>query len=178
MAYFYFDDKQDFRTLLSSLLLKLSGQSDQFCHVLRELYSEHKNGNESPRIDSLVKCLKKMLSIAGQGPIYLVLDALDECPDSGMPPPRYKVLELVKELVELHHPNLRLCVTSRPEDDIRAVLKPLATQKVSLHDESGQMEDINHYIRSTVRSDRQMKTWPVEDQDMVIEELKEKADGM
>jgi ATP/maltotriose-dependent transcriptional regulator MalT len=175
VAYFYFDEKQDSRTLLSSLLLRLSNQSDQFCGVLRELYSKHQDGNESPHIDSLVQCLKDMLSIAGQGPIYLVLDALDECPDSGMPPPRDKVLELVKELVKLRQPNLRLCVTSRPEDDIRAVLKHLKPQQVSLHDESGQTKDIIHYIRSKVQ---QMKKWTVEDQDMVIEELVEKADGM
>jgi hypothetical protein len=80
----------------------------------------------------------------GQVPIYLIMDALDECPnDSGIPSSREKVLELVKELVELRHPNLRLCITSRPEFDIRTTLQPLATQQLSLHDESGQKQDIN-----------------------------------
>ena len=67
-----------------------------------------------------------------QLPIYIVMDALDECPnDSGIPSPREKVLDLVQELVELHHPTLRLCITSRPEYDIRTTLEPLATQQVS-----------------------------------------------
>ncbi len=184
MAYFYFDfqatGKQDSRALLSSLLVQLSGQSDQFCGVLLGLYSKHQNGIERPTIESLAQCLKDMLSIAGQVPIYLILDALDECPtDSGMPPPREKVLDLVEELVEFRHPNLHLCITSRLEYDIRTVLEPLATQKVTLHDESGQKQDIIDYVTSSViREDKKMKKWPVKDQNMVIEKLAEKADGM
>jgi hypothetical protein len=176
IAFFYFDaekDSLDFRALLSSLLFQLFGQSDQFSCVLRELYSKYRT--EKPPISSLVQCLKDMLSLAGQPPIYLVFDALDECPDSGMPPSREKVLDLVEELVGLRHPNLRLCVTSRPEYDIRSALEPMATQHISLHDEPGQKKDIENYVDSVIRS---MNKWTVEDQDMVIKTLEEKADGM
>ena len=183
LAYFYFDfkdtTKQDLRALLSSLLVQLSDQSDIFCDALFSLYSAHKRGSEQPTEDSLAQCLKDMLAITGQVPIYLVMDALDECPnDSGIPSSREKVLELVKELVDLHHLNLRLCITSRPEFDIRTTLEPLATQQVSLHDESGQRQDINNYVTFVVRSDRRMKRWRDDDKDAVIENLTEKADGM
>jgi hypothetical protein len=120
-----------------------------------------------------------MLVTMGQVPIYLIMDALDECPnDSGIPSSRERMLELVNQLVGLHLPNLRLCVTSRPEFDIRTTLKPLATQQVSLHDESGQKQDINDYITSVVRSDVKMKRWRDNDKTMVIEKLTVKADGM
>jgi hypothetical protein len=85
---------------------------------------------------------------------------------------------LVKELVGLRRPNLRLCITSRPEFDIRTTLKPLAIQQVSLHDESGQKQDIIDYVTSVVRSDERMKRWRDDDKTMVIEKLTEKADGM
>ena len=112
-------------------------------------------------------------------PIYLVVDALDECPkDSGIPSSREKVLQLVKDLVGLRHPNLRLCITSRPEFDIRTTLAPLATQQISLHDESGQTQDINVYVTSVVRSDERMKRWRDGDKTMVINKLTERADGM
>ena len=112
-------------------------------------------------------------------PIYLVVDALDECPkDSGIPSSREKVLQLVKDLVGLRHPNLRLCITSRPEFDIRTTLAPLATQQISLHDESGQTQDINDYVTSVVRSDERMKRWRDGDKTMVIDKLTERADGM
>ena len=120
-----------------------------------------------------------MLTIAEPVPIYLVMDALDECPnDSGIPSSRGKVLKLVKELVELRFPNLRLCITSRPEFDIRATLEPLATQQISLQDESGQKQDIVNYVTSVVHSDEKMKKWRDDDKNMVIDKLTEKADGM
>ena len=183
MAYFYFDfkdtEKQNSRALLSSLLVQLSNRSEKFCGVLHRLYSKYQDGLEQPTDDDLQQCLEDMLTIAIQVPIYLVIDALDECPnDSGVPSSREAVLELVKELVELRHPNLRLCVLSRPEFDIRIVLDPLATQQISLHDESGQKQDIIDYITSVVHSDQKMKRWRDDDKDAVIEKLTQKADGM
>ena len=120
-----------------------------------------------------------MLTIAGPAPIYLVMDALDECPnDSAMPTSRGKVLKLVKELVELRHPNLRLCITSRPEFDIRSTLEPLATQEISVHDESGQKQDIVDYVTTVVHSEDKMKKWRNDEKKMVIDKLTERADGM
>ncbi|KAN0141688.1 hypothetical protein V8E53_000150 [Lactarius tabidus] len=183
LAYFYFDfkdeGKKDSRALLSSLLNQLSNQSDQFRDVLRGLYSEHEDGSKQPHNDALLRCLKVMLTIGRSVPIYLVVDALDECPnDSGELPSRSrrgKVLSLVEELVKLRLPNLRFCITSRPEVDIRTIVKPLATQEISLHDESGQNRDINVYITAIVQS---VKKWRDDDKKMVIDKLTENADGM
>ena len=183
LAYFYFDfkdtEKQDSRALLSSLLVQLSDHSDVFFDTLFSLYSAHKEGSEKPANDSIARCFKDMLATRGQPPIYLIIDALDECPnDSGIPSPRERVLDLVKELVELRLSNLRLCITSRPEFDIHTTLDPLATQKVSLHDENGQKQDIIDYVTSVVHSDRKMMRWRGDDKNMVIEKLSEKVDGM
>ena len=182
LAYFYFDfkdtSKQDSRALLSSLLVQLSNQSEQFCDVLRGLYSEHQNGSHKPNHASLFRCLKDMLTLAGPAPVYLVMDALDECPDLGIPSSRSKVLKLVKELIELRPPNLRLCITSRPEFDIRTTLEPLATQEISLHDENGQKQDIVYYVTSVVHSEAKMRNWRDDDKKMVIDKLTERADGM
>jgi hypothetical protein len=122
-----------------------------------------------------------MLRLPGQGPIFIVLDALDECPDSsGIPSPRSEVLEIVKELVNLKLKELHICATSRPEVDIRAVLEPLAFRSVSLHDESGQKTDIEDYVRNTVNasSSMAMRRWREEDKNLVIETLTERADEM
>ncbi|KAH9013803.1 hypothetical protein EDB83DRAFT_2184415, partial [Lactarius deliciosus] len=183
LAYFYFDfkdtTKQDLRALLSSLLVQLSDQSDTSCNALSSLYFAHKRGSEQPTVDSLAQCLKDMLTMTGQVPIYLIIDALDESPnDSGIPSSRENVLELVKELIDLPYQNLRLCITSRPEYDIRTTLEPLTTQQLSLHDERGQKQDISDYVTFVVHSDRRMKRWRDDDKDAVIENLTEKADGM
>jgi hypothetical protein len=127
----------------------------------------------------MVECLKEMLTLETQGPTYIIMDALNECPTtSTIPSPREEVLELVDELVGLHLSNLHICVTSRPEHDIQAVLERLTPHPVSLHDESGQKQDIADYVSSFVRSDRKMRRWREEDKDLVIKTLSEKADGM
>jgi len=120
-----------------------------------------------------------MLKVPGRVPIYLVIDALDECPvTTKLPPPRERVLELIEKLVRLNLPNIRLCVTSRPEVDIRASLEYLTTKCISLHDQRGQNKDIEDYVRSVVHSDRNMRRWRDEDKVLVVETLTEKADGM
>ena len=128
---------------------------------------------------ALKNCMTDMLSLPGQGPVYIIVDALDECPNSsGTPSAREKVLELIEELVELKLPNIHLCVASRPEIDIRMVLEPLTTLRVSLHDEIGQKEDIVRYIKSVIYSDRNMRKWKEEDKQLVVDMLSKKADGM
>jgi hypothetical protein len=120
-----------------------------------------------------------MLKASGHVPIYLIIDALDECPNtSKLPPPREKALELIEKLVKLDLPNLHLCVTSRPEVDIRTSLEPLTTMCISLHEQSGQKEDIENYVKSVVYSDRNMRRWRDEDKTLVVQTLTEKADGM
>jgi hypothetical protein len=183
MAYYYFDfrdvEKQDCYGLLTSLVLQLSAESDSCYNILSKLYSHNKNGRQEPNIDSLKECMKEMLNLLGQGPIYILLDALDECPNlSGMPSAREEVLELIGELVDLELPNLHLCVASRPEADIRVALEPLTILEISLHDEAGQKEDIIEYIKSAVYSDRNMKRWKEEDKQLVVVTLSGKVDGM
>jgi hypothetical protein len=120
-----------------------------------------------------------MLDLSGQGPIYIIVDALDECPDvSGTLSPREEILELVEDLVTWKVLNLHICVASRPEIDIRRSLEALEPLEISLHDENGQKDDIVKYIKSVVYSDRKMRSWRDEDKELVVEVLSENADGM
>ncbi len=167
--------------MLLSLLTQLSTNSDSCCDILSHAYKAHGEGQYKPSTSTLIRCLKEMVALPGQVPIYIVLDALDECPvTSGIPSPREQVLDLLKDLVGLQLPNLHICVTSRPEIDIRTVLEPLAFCPVSIHDQTGQKTDIENYVRFVVyaNSDTEMRRWRVVDKDLVIETLTERADGM
>jgi hypothetical protein len=185
MAYFYFDfrdvNKQGFRDLIVSLLTQLSTPLGPRFDVLLDLYSTHHEGKNQPSDSALAKCLKAMLTLPDQLPTYLIIDALDESPNtSGIPSPRERVLHILEELVNLRLPNLRICVTSRPEIDIRDVLEPLTSRRVSLHDQTGQKQDIEDYVKSVVYSNSEpiMKRWRTEDKEFVVEVLSERADGM
>ena len=183
MAYYYFDfrdvHKQDCYGLLSSLISQLSAESDSCYNILSRLYSDNSHGIGKPDIDELKECMTDMLCLPGQGPTYIVVDALDECPNfPGRPSARDEVLKLIEELVDLELPNLHLCAASRPEIDIRTVLERPTTLKISLHDESGQREDIINYIQFVVHSDWSMRKWKEEDKQLVIDTLSQKSDGM
>jgi hypothetical protein len=181
MAYYYFDfrddEKQDCYGLLSSLVLQLSLESDIYCNILSKLYSV-KNRARKPTLIALKDCLKDMLSQPGQGPIFIIVDGLDECPTSlGPQSSRGKVLDLIKELVCLELPNVHLCVASRPENDVQKALEPLNPLQISLHNESGQEADIIAYIKSVVNSNI-TPDWIEEDEHLVINTLSQKANGM
>ena len=182
LAFFYCDfrddQKKDRRGLLSSLLVQLSEQSNAYFASLSDFYATHGRGSQHASDTELQGCLKDMLKLPGQATVYIIIDALDECPTTGLPSPRDKVLKLVEELVDLRIPNLRICVTSRPEADIVPVLEPLAFRSVSLHGEIGQVQDIAKYVESIVHTDREMRRWKVTDKQLVIDELIKKANGM
>ena len=183
MAYYYFDfrdvKKQDCYGMLSSLVSQLSASSDSYYDVLSKLYSDNSCGMQKPEIGTLKTCLADMLSLPGRGQIYIIVDALDECPNfPGTPSAREDVLEFVEEIVNMKLSKVNLCVASRPEMDIRLVLEPLTTLKVSLHDEIGQKKDITEYINFIVHSDGNMRRWNEEDKQLVVDTLSRKADGM
>ena len=183
LAFYYFDfrdqGKQDIYGLLSSLLYQLFYQSDSYYNTLSSVYSIHRDGAQRPGDSALIECLKEMFRTPEQAPVYLVLDGLDECPDSSKTPsPREEVLVLLEDLVNLHLPNLRICLTSRPEVDITSVLEPLDFHSITLHDEEGQRQDIRDYVKFIVHSDIKMRKWKAEDKDLVIDVLSQKANGM
>ena len=182
MAYYYFDfrdaRKQDRYGLLSSLLSQLSAKSDSCSKVLSQLRSNHPAGAGNPTTRALTDCLKDMLSLPGQGQIYIIVDGLDECPDTqGTPSVREEVLELITELVRLKLSNLHLCVASRPETGIRRALEPLEPLQISLDDAEGQKDVIVKYIESAVQSVIWMRKWEDKDKNLVIQGLSERANG-
>ena len=183
MAYFYFDfrdeKKKHRHNLLPSLLIQLAAQSIPCCDIISPVYIAHGHGKQPPSDDVLTKCLQDMLSALAQHPIYIIMDGVDECPDtSGVRSPREQILSFIQELVELRLGNLHILITSRPEIDIHNRLEPLTSLRVSLHDQTGHREDIAKYIRSEADFIARKKNWRGDDTELVIKTLSEKADGM
>lgn len=188
IAYYYFDfkdtRKQDCRGLVSSLITQLCTQRSHHGYdTLSSFYEAHENGSRRPSEVDLIRCLKDVLEVSGQGSVYIIIDAVDECavhecPNNHGRPPHEDVLRLIKELVDLRHPDIRVCVTSRPEVDIRTVFAPLASHAVSLHDQAGQRGDITNYIKSVVESEANMRKWRRGDRQLIINTLSPNTSGM
>ena len=183
LAMYFFDfrddQKKDLRGLLSSILLQLCDQSDAYYNIISTFHSTHDNGAQAPRDAKLIQCLVDLVKLPGLPQVYLIVDGLDESPNtSTQSDHRDRVLSFLDGLVKAQLQNLRLCITSRPEVDIRGVLEPLAFYSVSLETESGQKKDMDAYIKSIVHADKNMKIWKPKHKQLVIDVLTEKADGM
>jgi hypothetical protein len=180
--YFYdFRDdlKRDLRGLLSSILFQLCDQSDSYYNILSTFYSTHRDGGQSPRDEELIQCLVDLVKLPGPPPVYLIVDGLDESPNTSTHSfHREEVLSFLDGLIKAQLKNLRLCIASRPEVDIKAILEPLSFHSVSLENESGQEKDIKDYIDSIVHTDQRMKSWNPNHKQLVIDVLVKKADGM
>ena len=180
--YFYdFRDdlKKDLRGQVSSMLFQLCDQSDSYSNVLSTFHSTHRHGGQSPRDEELIQCLVDLVKLPALPPVYLIVDGLDESPNTSTQSfHREQVLSFLSDLVKAQLQNLRLCVTSRPEVDIEAILEPLSFGSVSLENESGQKKDIQDYIKSIVHTDKKMESWNPKHKHLVIDVLTKKADGM
>jgi hypothetical protein len=184
LAFYYHDFREDqkkgLRGLLSSFLFQLCAQSDPYYDIVSRFYST-RPGKRTLSNDELVRPLKELLELPGQPPVYLIIDGLDECPNtskSSMRSPREEVLKFLEQLAKSRLSNLRLCVTSQPETDIKTVLEPLTFRSISIHDERGQTDDIENYVRSVVNTDPMNRMWKQEDKALVTNVLTERANGM
>ena len=185
VAHYYFDfndaTKRDISGLLASLLSQLSSSSDHFREMLYELYKTSSDRFERPKASALEKCLRTMVELPGQPPIFIIVDALDECPSiTGLPSARGEVLDFVENLARSNNPNLFICITCRHEQDIQTVLNGLTSESshVSLHEESGQRDDITKYVRHVVDTNRDMQAWPKGDKELIVNTLSRRAGGM
>ncbi|KAF8262499.1 hypothetical protein EI94DRAFT_1808676 [Lactarius quietus] len=99
MVYFYFDfrdtNKQNLHGALLSLLTQLSTCSDHCCNILSHVFKVHDDGTHKPSTSTMIACLKEMLKLLDQVPVYIILDKLDKCPNmSGIPSAHKQVLNL------------------------------------------------------------------------------------
>jgi len=120
VAYYYFDfkdvSKRHVRGLLASLLFQLSDDSERCRDILYQLFNSCRDGSERPGDTALTECLRSMVQLPEQLPIFIIMDALDECPsNTGTPSARDEVLDFVENLVGSNNSNLFVCITSRPE---------------------------------------------------------------
>lgn len=185
IAYYYIDSKDpakcDLRGLLASLLTQLGDNSSLYLDAIFQLHSKHRNGSEQPSEAALARLLKGLLELQAQYSIYIIIDGVDNCSNTGTTETksaRKKVLEFLEDLVRSKHSNLYICITSSPVKEMQRTLKLLApsTRRVVLHEEDGQLEDIKLYISHVVHKD--MQTWPPKERDLIVETLSERAGGM
>ncbi|VDB93418.1 unnamed protein product [Peniophora sp. CBMAI 1063] len=171
LVYFYFDfgdtTKQDCRALAASLVFQLATCSEACQSYLRQQQTA-----TSPTYDELLVMLSSLVKLAGH--VYIIIDALDECPEQERDKGSSRFLKHLCEL-DVGEKDFHLLVTSRPEADIWVLLSSV-THILSLNDDQQHLEDVSAYITS--RLDRNEYRWSPDVKERVYGVLNERSNGM
>jgi hypothetical protein len=172
-AFFYFsfsdDRKQSDSDLLRSLVAQL-GWREPGVSILRQAYQDAKQNVPGP--DELESIL--LASIRSCSKVYLLVDALDECPEDQET--RQSVLARIERLTQ-DAPNLRILVTSRELDRIRKSMEALTAEPLRVITNAVD-EDIQNYLAKEVSRDRSLCELSPEMRNLIESTIASQADGM
>jgi hypothetical protein len=158
VAYFYFDfnttAKQEVTACLSSIVAQLCSCLTTFPPHIRQFYERCNHGKLRPGLDELTGILCEVIQSLDH--VFVVIDALDECPKGQE---RDSLLTVLSNVKSSSLYNLHLLVTSRREPDIEENLGPLLTsQPISLQGSEVDW-DIQSHISSVLATDPKLKRW-------------------
>jgi ankyrin repeat domain-containing protein 50 len=107
--------------------------------------------------------------------VFIVIDALDECPRNRH---REQLLAVISDIKSRSLDSLHVLVTSRREPDIEKALLPLLSiPPIPLQGSQVDL-DINLHILSSLSTDPQLKKWSKQVKAKVENTLTNKANGM
>ncbi|KAM3479755.1 hypothetical protein MY8738_005313 [Beauveria namnaoensis] len=182
LAYFYFEfndtNKQSPRNCLSSVISQLCSQSKVFPAQLKDLYERCGSLHGPPSVGDLISTLSAFAALEKVEHIYIIMDALDECPRTGHEDQRAELLEAVKAIQHISPSKIHFLVTSRQELDIEeSITTHLTVAAYSIQD-SGVTADIGEYINSQLASDRRLNSWSEDIKKEIESVLTRRAGGM
>jgi hypothetical protein len=155
--------------LILALFKQLCRQQERIPEWLLRAKREDRDPLEYATIDNFVKMT------ATYAETFIVIDGLDECPDTG----RRSVLDFLHDL-RSRQPVFKIFMTSRKKSDIARYFDRKDVLQVTT-DSEGTMNDINCLIRQKTKSLRQSQDLLVKSDTLfeeVVSTLVRKADGM
>ncbi|KAJ6487630.1 hypothetical protein C8R45DRAFT_253502 [Mycena sanguinolenta] len=171
VAFFYFDfkakDSNAVETALRRIVLQLSAQSPHPYTTLDKQY-QLSRGQALPEYPELLRLLKELLQELGRA--YIILDALDECPETEF----RRLMDLISALRGWTSSPLHLLITSQ----CRAGLTEELGEVPGVFLESKFTQpDIELFIASELRQNRKMKIW-ASHADEIFHQVVYKSSGM
>ncbi|KAJ5580007.1 uncharacterized protein N7459_005992 [Penicillium hispanicum] len=123
--YFQFEQKHAVDKMMRSLIRQLS--RSPLASSVSESWDEHDRKGSQPNRATVTSMLDDVIA-SSPGDVFIVFDALDECPTNKKE--RQHLLALLVDLAKRHCQNIRVLATSRPEQDINAAMKQFPSIKL------------------------------------------------
>ena len=177
VAYFYFDfntaAKQEVSKCISSLVGQLCAQIGIIPSQIIKAYDRCNKGNSQPSLSDLIEMLIHVIEDFDN--VFIVIDALDECPKDGE---RDQLLAAISDIKAISASNLHILVTSRREPDIEDAVLPLVSVPVIPLQGSYVNMDIQMHIAHQLATDPKLKKWSIEIKEEIESTLTKGANGM
>jgi hypothetical protein len=151
--------------LLSSLIRQLSDAAKELPRVTFALADEFRGSGREPGTRKLFSALNSIIKSFDQK-VFIVIDALDECPEKADHAKRQDLLDQINELLSEKNENLHLLTTSRKEVDIQESLQAVATAKLDI--QTAFRGDIEFFVGKRLKEVPRLARWSIE----IREEIK------
>lgn len=149
--YFQFNDKaaQSVCTMIKSFIRQLSPLP--LPATTKQLWKDHNAAGSEPDIRELTDALGEIIGTLKRE-VFIVMDGLDECPQTSDQTEREGLLAHIRRLFGKHSTNLHILVTSRPEHDIHSELKSYPAVDIGKF----VADDVRQFVKSALQS-RELK---------------------
>jgi hypothetical protein len=181
LTYFYFTYREPQTktaiSCLSSLLRQLCANSD-IPESLQRLYRTWEERLTNPSVNDIKASLASL--IREQGQVFIVIDALDECPDD---PDKLQRAEILKWIIETlsQSPNAHILFTSRNDLrslDIADAVGPLPGMVQVQVDSARNSSDIQLYLSHQFESNSALQELKIRSKIDIQDFLFEQSHGM
>ena len=169
LGYWYFqfgvDATQSIDAMIRSFIRQLS--RSPVAPEVTKIWKDHHLKGSQPDTNAVSDVLDDLLSHLTSD-VYLVFDALDECPENEESKERALVLEFLEKLLERqrNEAQMHILVTSRPEQDIKESLDRFS--KIDL--EAHLAEDVKTFVNSCLAK-RPLNRWGASVHQLICNEL-------
>jgi hypothetical protein len=150
-------------------------QSNKAFHTAAPLYDD--TDDPEPQIDTLKTMLRAIIEV--HGCVFIVADALDECPGvTAAQDERQLVSETLEEIISWQLDSLHLMITSRKVADLESVIDVIPGVVIVLIQNDHVNPDTRLYVTSELQKDKKLRSWPPGIRTKIETTLAEGANGM
>lgn len=178
VIYFFFDFndpvKQTVEGMVRSLICQLAIASTEVPESLTKLFKKHRNSRSSESGMTTDDWIQALLSISQDlGECYAIVDALDECEDSG----QRLLVATIKRLCQDTPKQMKWMFTCRPSSVLVREMTGIGVEHIQMS-QTTINADIERYLSAKFDNDPDLESFSQTSRSLIVQSITAKAGGM